>query len=110
MVNNMPENTKGGHPMFHQLLEKMGEIHDKKNYDYGGGEMLGNFMEAKKIGVDPFKAVLVRMTDKYARICSLAKRGTAEVEDESIEDTLIDMANYCLLAIVIRRESTRIII
>ena len=28
----------GGHPMFHQLLEKMREIHNAKNADYGDGK------------------------------------------------------------------------
>ena len=55
----MTKNRKSGHPMFHQLLKQMGEIHAKKNYDYGGGALLGNFGEAERIGVDPFKGVLV---------------------------------------------------
>jgi len=94
-----------GHPMFYELLDKMAEIHSKKNQDYGNGNPLGNFASSLDLGIDPFFSVLVRMSDKWARICSLSKNGgIGVVKDESIEDTLIDMANYALLAIVIRRE------
>lgn len=31
------------------------------------------------------------------------KNGKAEVKDESIEDTLLDLANYCLMEIVERK-------
>lgn len=40
---------------------------------------------------------LVRITDKYNRICYLLQNGKAEVEDESITDTIVDLANYCFL-------------
>lgn len=104
------ENKKiitGGHPLFHELLETMRNIHNAKNADYGDGKQLGNFMESQGFGVDPFKSVLIRLSDKYSRIKSLCKRDNyeGEVKDESIEDTLIDLANYSLLAIIIRRET-----
>jgi len=96
----------GGHPMFHELLEKMREIHNSKNADYGAGKQLGNFEEAEDFGVSAFKGVLVRLSDKYSRIKSLCNREgeEGEVKDESIEDTLIDLANYALIAIIVRRE------
>lgn len=108
---NLPEYTNsdiitGGHPMFHELLEEMREIHNRKNADYGNGKQLGNFEEAKDFGVTAFQGVLVRISDKYSRIKSLSKRenNEGEVKDESIEDTLLDLANYAILAIIVRRE------
>lgn len=97
----------GGHPEFHKLIVQMKDIHDRKNADYGNGKQLGNFMECVEFGVDAFRGVLVRLSDKYSRIKSLANRDNmeGEVKDESIEDTLLDLANYALLAIVIRRET-----
>jgi Domain of Unknown Function (DUF1599). len=56
-------------------------------------------------GVHPFEGVLVRMSDKWARINSLVKHGTSEVRDESIEDTLVDLANYAFIAVLILRDS-----
>jgi predicted nucleotide modification protein, DUF1599 family len=96
-----------GHPMFHELLNEMRRIHNAKNADYGDGKQLGNFQEAEGFGVSAFQGVLIRISDKYSRIKSLSKKDNmaGEVRDESIEDTLIDLANYAILAIVVRRES-----
>ena len=100
-------NKKSGHPMFHDLLIKMGKIHDAKNADYSGGNPLGNFMEAEGFGIDAFKGVLIRLSDKYMRIKSLSilKDMTGEVKDESIEDTLLDLASYALIAIIMRKQT-----
>ena len=106
LPNHKSNVITGGHPMFHELVEKMREIHNKKNADYGDGKQLGNFNEAEGFGVSAFKGVLIRISDKYSRIKSLSKRKDmkGEVEDESIEDTLIDLANYSILAIIMLRE------
>jgi hypothetical protein len=40
---------------------------------------------------------LTRMSDKLSRIGSYVTKGILMVKDESIEDTLIDLANYCIL-------------
>ena len=94
--------TTYGHSLFYELIEKMAKLHANKNRDYGNGNPLGNFMTAEDLGIDPFLGVLVRMSDKWTRICSLTKQGQQHVKDESIEDTLLDLANYCLLALVIK--------
>lgn len=103
---NKPNVITGGHPMFHELIEKMRDIHDKKNADYGDGRQLGNFMEAEDFGVEAWRGALVRLSDKYSRIKSLAKRVNqkGEVKDESFEDTLIDLANYALLTLILYKE------
>ena len=92
-------------PEFDALLKKMGEIHDKKRADYTDGDPLGNFNEAWRVGVTPLQGIMVRIGDKYSRACNIIKnRGKHEVEDETLEDTLLDLANYCLLAILINRK------
>ena len=97
----------GGHPMFHELLEKMRDIHNRKNADYGDGRQLGNFMEAEDFGVEAWRGALVRLSEKYSRVKSLAKRVNqeGEVKDESFEDTLIDLANYALLTLILYKEN-----
>jgi len=92
-----------GHPHFYSLIEKMAKLHATKNRDYGGGNPLGNFLNCEKLGVDPFMGIPVRMSDKWSRICSLTKSGEQHVKDESIEDTLLDLSIYCLLALVVKR-------
>jgi len=97
-----------GHPMFYELLKKMAEVHSAKNHDYAmGGDPLSNFKLAGAFGVPPFVGVMVRMSDKWSRLISLIQKGRAgnpEVKEESIEDTLLDLANYALLAIILLRE------
>jgi len=80
------------------ILEKHKELCDKihntcvaKNHDYGNSASdLYN-----KFGLISY---IVRMNDKMNRINTLIKR-EAEVKDEKITDTLLDLANYCLLAV-----------
>ena len=92
-------------PAFHLLLKTIGELHDKKNSDYGAKEdPLANFKMAKMMGVSPFVGCCIRISDKYARLCSFLKKGHLSVKDEKIEDTLQDLAVYSLIAILLRRE------
>ena len=80
------------------ILEKHKELCDRihstcvaKNHDYGNSASdLYN-----KFGLISY---IVRMNDKMNRINTLIKR-EAEVKDEKITDTLLDLANYCLLAV-----------
>lgn len=97
--------TEGGHPLFNQLLMKISQLHASKNSDYASDDPLSNFKECEKFGVASFLGILVRMSDKWSRIRSIIKKGSREVKDESIEDTLCDLAVYSLLAIIIRREA-----
>lgn len=90
---------------FEKVVQEMLEIHRRKNSDYTGdsGDNLANFRMAEKFGVSTFDGILVRMSDKYSRIASLVKKAKegkeAAVQDESLRDTLIDLANYAIIAI-----------
>ena len=100
---------KYGHPEFYNLIIRMCEIHEIKNKGYGLGDPLGNFRLCEKIGIPAWKGCFVRMGDKWARLTNLIrKQGEEEYQDaikmESIEDTLIDLANYCLLCLILLRE------
>lgn len=94
--------TKEGYLAFHkECCDKMHEITRRKNADYTGGasDPFANFQVVENVGVCNVETgFMVRMLDKYMRICALAD-GTreAQVKDESIEDTLLDLANYAIL-------------
>lgn len=92
--------------MFYELLDKMAEIHHKKNHDYSVGKKdpLSNFRMCEEFGIPAWKGCLVRISDKFSRITQLSTK-EAEVKDESIEDTLIDLSCYSLLCIILLRES-----
>jgi len=92
---------------FDRLLQKIGRIHDAKNADYAGDDYLGNFKQAKLLSLTPLQGIMVRISDKFSRACNLVKKGEAQVKEETLEDTLLDLANYCLLAILVAREEKK---
>lgn len=77
------------------------EISKKKNADYTGGnnDPFSNFRSVESLSIKTEQGFLTRMMDKMARIGSFVAKGELQVKDESVQDTLRDLANYaCLLA------------
>ena len=74
---------------YKKIVTETMELCVKKNKDYGSS-VQDTFEKFGDI------SYLVRITDKYNRICSLLNR-EGEVKDESIDDTIRDMANYAFL-------------
>jgi hypothetical protein len=97
--------TAGGHPRFNELLIELSKLHAKKNSDYANDKPLSNFQECENFGVSAPLGILVRLSDKWSRIKSIIKKGSTEVKDESLLDTLKDMAAYSLLTIILMEES-----
>jgi len=94
-----------GHPGFYGLLVKMAKLHSRKNHDYAGeGNPLRNFYKCKEQGLEPWRGVMVRLSDKWSRLESFCRQGKLEVKDESVVDTLMDNAVYSLLAILLFEE------
>lgn len=77
---------------FMDITTNMAKTYAAKNHDYG------NSFErsCNKFGII---AAIVRMGDKMNRLESLAVK-RAEVKDESIKDTLLDLANYAILTVM----------
>ena len=75
---------------YKKIVTETMELCVKKNKDYGSS-VQDTFEKFGDI------SYLVRITDKYKRICSLLQNGKAEVEDESCSDTIRDLANYAFL-------------
>lgn len=83
-----------------EKLMKLIEITKAKNADYTGvgDDPFANFSRVQALGItDTVRGFLVRMSDKLCRITSFAQKGVLEVKDESIEDTLLDLANYSII-------------
>lgn len=77
---------------FTEITSNMAKTYAAKNHDYGN-----SFDRSlDKFGI---VASIVRMGDKMNRIESLTKKG-AQVKDESIKDTLLDMANYAIMTVM----------
>lgn len=78
--------------LFKEITNKMLEIYEAKNTDYGSSVS----DTYRDFGLVSF---LVRIQDKLNRLKTLSKQN-AKVTDEKIEDTLLDMANYSILALI----------
>lgn len=78
-----------------------------KNNDYAGPtDFFKNLSLCERNGVcSTEQGILVRMSDKYSRLCTLmgAADTESQVKNESIEDTLKDLLNYSVLLIAYRR-------
>lgn len=74
----------------------------KKNADYG------NAFE-KSMDEDGILVAKIRIGDKIRRINSLIKNnGEGQVKDEKLEDTYLDLANYCVMTILwIRKQQSK---
>ena len=81
--------------MHKEICDKLNETYEKKNNDYGD-----SFAKVRAIVPD---AIMVRIYDKVNRLETLLKKENKQlVNDESIEDTLIDLANYCIMEVIER--------
>lgn len=80
---------------FHwSICRELNETYKAKNADYGDSFALVR----KKYP----NAILIRLNDKLNRLETLMSGGKQHV-DESIDDTLLDLANYCIMELVERR-------
>lgn len=82
--------------IYKYIINNLEETYKAKNNDYGNS-VADTY---KKFGDLSF---LVRITDKYNRLLTLCNPNNEQkVKDEKIDDTILDLANYCLLWLVER--------
>lgn len=93
---------------FKAITTQMYEITKAKNTDYTGADAADpfkNFRAVEDMGVATAEqGFFTRMTDKMMRIGGFIKNGTLKVADEKVEDTLLDLAVYCILFICYLRD------
>lgn len=77
---------------FIDITNSLTKIYQAKNQDYG------NSFE-KSLYKFGLVASIIRLSDKMNRIESLSQT-KAKVKDESIEDTLFDLANYAIMTVI----------
>lgn len=66
----------------------------RKNSDYGSSAYQVPILAPH---LDARSAILVRMSDKIHRIANLSKPGSTPEVTESLNDTIRDLAGYCIL-------------
>ena len=79
------------------ILNEIRQLHNRKNADYG------NSFD-KTLDEFGLVASATRMSDKFNRFKSLIQN-PAQVPDEKIEDTLIDLASYAIMTIKWMRQN-----
>ena len=79
------------------ILNEIRQLYNRKNADYG------NSFD-KTLDEFGIVASATRISDKFNRFKSLIKN-PAQVSDEKIEDTLIDLASYAIMTIKWMRQN-----
>ena len=77
-----------------KIIEENRALYMRKNADYGN-----SFKDFAWIGL------LVRLNDKINRILCLMDRGSIQVKDERVEDTIQDLYNYGILSLMYKNAS-----
>ena len=77
---------------FKKYTDNLADILQAKNDAYGDSF-------TKSIDEDGLLVLKIRLGDKFNRISSLIKRGELKENDESLEDTLLDLAGYSILGL-----------
>jgi len=107
----MPTLTKvddvGRHPSseaFIRLLDELRQLHLSKSQDYGSEvDPLANIRQgADFVDIESWRGCMVRIADKVQRLRTYCRTG--RLVHEGVRDTLLDLAAYSLLAIVLHQE------
>lgn len=81
-----------------RLCEQLNELYAKKNHDYGDS-FHQTFLE------EGYAMSRIRLSDKLNRFKTLSRGKAGQVDDESMKDTLIDLANYALMTVLEMEET-----
>lgn len=84
----------------HQLLKQAGQLHDRKQADYGkDADPFSNVRASEQWGVQGWVGAMIRLSDKIARLQTFAIKG--ELQNEGVTDSFMDIAVYALIAYVL---------
>lgn len=84
---------------FKNITTEMSELYNAKNHDYG--DAFGQTFA--ELGII---SAITRISDKTNRLKSLATKDH-RVDDERIEDTLMDLANYAVMTLIELRDNDK---
>ena len=80
-----------------EICEKLNLIYEAKNKDYGNSF-------SKQFEEYGITSSAIRIEDKFQRFKNLIKN-EAYVKEETLEDTLLDLANYAIMTVMeLRKE------
>lgn len=76
-----------------KICGELTTLFERKNHDYGDS-FHQTFAE------EGWPMVRIRLSDKLHRFKALTRGDSQQVQDESLRDTLLDLANYAILAVM----------
>ena len=85
--------TKTKVQLHREVCEEINDLYARKNHDYGD-----SFHQTFRF--EGMAMARIRLGDKFNRFKTLSRGGEQKVNDESIRDTLIDLANYAIMTVV----------
>lgn len=99
------QELRPGSREFLAVLDEIRTLHLRKTLDYGDdGDALANIRSsADVIAAEPWAGAILRMSDKMHRLRSFFHNGRTEFD--GVQDTLLDLAAYSAIALVLFRES-----
>ena len=77
---------------FLEYTNHLADVLNQKNLAYGDSF-------SKSLDEDGLLVLKIRLGDKFNRISSLIKRDELKENDESLENTLLDLAGYSILGL-----------
>ena len=75
------------------ICNEINRLYARKNHDYGDS-FHQTFVE------EGMAMARIRLGDKFNRFKTLSRGGDQKVNDESIRDTLMDLANYAIMTVL----------
>ena len=82
-----------------QICSALNDLYAKKNHDYGDS-FHQTFVE------EGMAMPRIRLGDKFNRFKTLSRKlDTQKVSDESLKDTLLDLANYAIMTVLEMEEA-----
>ena len=85
---------------FKNYTDHLAETLKEKNTAYGDSF-------TKSVDEDGLLVLKIRLGDKFNRVSSLIKKGELKENDESLADTLLDMAGYSILGLKYLKEHVK---
>lgn len=88
---------------FTQVLDEIKALHDKKQADYGTeDDQFANIRASELFGFPAWVGAVMRAQDKIHRIQTFSRKG--RLVNETVEDSLLDLAVYAVIALAMHRE------
>ena len=90
---------------FKNIQKEQYDLFAQKMLSYGKGNIsLGSNLETTDEKIFSLTGLVIRLTDKINRLKNLVITGKNYIQNETIEDTFIDVATYGIIGMIVGRD------